>query len=214
VHFLYLHGFASSPGSSKARFFAERLREAGHTLLCPDFNLPAFEDLTVTRMLEQVETLLAGLTAGPVAVIGSSLGAFVALQLAARYSRIDRLVLLAPALDFEGNRRRNIGDEGLARWRDTDRLGVYHFGYGEPRSVRYALYADAAAYDAYGVAIDIPILIFQGTEDTAVEPASVERFAQGRKNVTLEMLNDDHQLLRSLETIWSKAGPFLGVGAT
>jgi predicted esterase YcpF (UPF0227 family) len=51
----YLHGFASSPGSTKIRYFSERLREHGVTLVCPDFNEPDFKTLTMTRMLDQLE---------------------------------------------------------------------------------------------------------------------------------------------------------------
>ncbi len=34
--FVYLHGFASSPGSRKARFFEERFRELGIGLEIPE----------------------------------------------------------------------------------------------------------------------------------------------------------------------------------
>ena len=54
-HVFYLHGFASSARSTKAAFFAERLRPHGLELQCPDFNEPDFETLTVSRMLEQVD---------------------------------------------------------------------------------------------------------------------------------------------------------------
>ena len=48
-----------------------------------------------------------------------------------------------------------------------------------------------------------PTLIFQGRRDRAVEPRSVELFARTRPNVTLTMLDDDHQLVASLPRIWS-----------
>ena len=51
---LYLHGFASSPDSTKARYFQERLATHGVPLLAPDFNEPDFTTLTMSRMLEQL----------------------------------------------------------------------------------------------------------------------------------------------------------------
>lgn len=36
MHVVYLHGFASSPASTKAAFFAERLRSHGIEVRCPD----------------------------------------------------------------------------------------------------------------------------------------------------------------------------------
>src|SRR5579871_4782137 len=100
---IYLHGFASSPQSTKAQEFARRLAPYGVGYSCPDFNEPAFETLTTTRMLEQTAAAVEQARA-PVALIGSSLGAFVAVHAAAREvalpshaRKIDRLILLAPA---------------------------------------------------------------------------------------------------------------------
>jgi hypothetical protein len=52
-HVFYLHGFASSPKSTKVGYFSERLHEHGVDVRCPDFNQPDFATLTMTRMLEQ-----------------------------------------------------------------------------------------------------------------------------------------------------------------
>ena len=54
AHVFYLHGFASSPQSTKIGYFSERLREHGVEVRCPDFNQPEFATLTITRMLEQL----------------------------------------------------------------------------------------------------------------------------------------------------------------
>jgi len=87
---------------------------------------------------------------------------------ALRQPRVDRLVLLAPALDFSGNRLRDLGDRGLEEWRRTDTLNVFHYGFGRMMPVRFGLYEDAARYDAMQARLDIPIQIFQGSRDVAV----------------------------------------------
>jgi uncharacterized protein len=208
---LYLHGFASSSRSSKASFFASKLADCGIELQTPDFNEPDFPGLTITRMLGQVADLIRTLPDGPVALIGSSLGAFVAVQ-AARQNpgRVDRLVLLAPALDFTGNRLREIGDRGVEQWRETGELNVFHYGYGRVMPVRFELYTDVARYDSFNAPVEQPVLIFQGLRDTAVNPDSVRRWASSRPRVELHMLDDDHQLLSSLEVIWTATKRFLG----
>src|SRR3990170_3172652 len=90
----YLHGFASSPRSSKAAFLGAKLHELGLELHTPDFNAPDFSTLTISRMVEQVGTAIDAGPAGPVTLIGSSLGAFVAVQTALkRPNRIDQLIL-------------------------------------------------------------------------------------------------------------------------
>jgi pimeloyl-ACP methyl ester carboxylesterase len=210
MHVLYLHGFASSAQSSKAAMFRTRLGERGVALHAPDFNEPDFSTLTVTRMVDQVRTCIDALGPGPVALIGSSLGGFVAVHTAvACPDRVDRLVLLAPALDFGGNRMRELGDRGFDEWRKTNRLEVFHYGYGRVMPVHFALYEDARRYDAMHARVDLPIQIFQGKRDAAVDPATVEQWARARSNVQLHLLDDDHQLLGSLDYIWTEAAPFL-----
>lgn len=205
----YLHGFASSARSSKAAFFARKLAEHGVELHTPDLNLPDFSTLTITRMVQQTCGAIDAVD-GPVALIGSSLGGFVAVQAALqRPARVGRLVLLAPALDFGGNRVREMGELGLDRWRETDRLDVFHYGYGRVIPVHYALYTDASRHDSFNARLDIPIQVFQGRRDTAVDPATVERWSNARPNVELHMLDDDHQLLQSLDYIWERAESFL-----
>lgn len=212
IHVIYLHGFASSAQSSKAAFFRSRLMPLGVRVVTPDFNEPDFSTLTVTRMLEQVRQAIDGVPPGPVALIGSSLGGFVAVHAAARFpERIERLVLLAPALDFDGNRLRDLGDRGVDDWRRTDRLEVFHYGYGRMMPVHFALFEDASQYDAFAVRLDLPIQAFQGLRDTAVDPETVRRWSVSRPNVELHLLDDDHQLHASLERIWTDSARFLGV---
>ena len=203
---IYLHGFASSAQSTKATYFAARLRERGVDFLTPDFNEPDFSTLTITRMVDQVGSLMDG-RGSPVVLIGSSLGGFVAVQTALRHpGRVGRLILLAPALDLTSGPP---GDRSLSEWKRTNRLEVFHYAYGRVMPLEYALYADAQSYDSLNASLEIPIQIFQGRRDTAVDPSTVERWACGKSNVELHMLDDDHQLSGSLDYIWSRvAGAF------
>ena len=63
-------------------FFATRLRELGLALETPDFNEPDFSTLTISRMVEQVVAEIDAHPGVPCVLIGSSLGAFVAVQVA------------------------------------------------------------------------------------------------------------------------------------
>lgn len=210
-HVFYLHGFASSAASTKARWLAERLEPHGVELVCPDFNLPDFSTLTVTRMIADVERWLEPLGGERVAAFGSSLGALVAYHAAARDPRIDRLILLAPALDIAPSLRRGFGDERVDEWRRDGTLEVFHYGYNEPRRVHYTLFEDCGRYDPFTTPLDIPILVFQGTRDEAVSPDMVRRFAAARPNVELHLVDDDHQLIASLPLVWRHSARFLGL---
>jgi pimeloyl-ACP methyl ester carboxylesterase len=93
----YLHGFASGPGSTKARFFRARFAEVGATLEIPDL-APDFTHQTVTSMLAIVEGLLAH---APAVLLGLSLGGYLAALAAAQQpARVRALVLFAPAFGF------------------------------------------------------------------------------------------------------------------
>ena len=221
-HVFFLHGFASSPASGKSAFLAERLRRHGLDLHCPDFNEPDFETMTVTRMLEQVDAAMAALPPGPVALIGSSLGGFVAYHTAFRHAAprgrvtttdrpIDRLVLLAPAFEFGRIPFGGMTEADLVAWRETDRYEVFHHAENRPRAIRYAIYQDAQRYDSVRSLVETPALVFQGTGDTVVDPAMVQRFAAARPSMALRMVDDDHQLGASYELMWREIAPFLGL---
>ncbi len=208
----YLHGFASSAGSSKAAFFAARLREHGLTLRTPDFNEPDFRALTITRMIDQVGRALDEAGSEPVVLIGSSLGGLVAVQAALQWpARVTKLVLLAPAVDLRAERMTELGDRTLAEWKSAGETVVFHYGYGRLMPVGYTLYEDARQYDTMTAPVEHPTLVFQGRHDASVSPQVVEQWASARPMVELQLLDDDHQLLGSLDRIWTAALAFLSL---
>lgn len=211
---VYLHGFASSAASSKAAMFRDRLAPHGIWCQLPDLNQPDFSTLTISRMLAQVEQILAGLGTGPVVLVGSSLGAYVAWHAAARAAvrgaPVDRVILMAPAFEF-GRRDAVIGPREIEEWRRTGWRVFPHYAYGEPRRVHFALFADAQQYDPEQAIVVAPTLMVQGRHDTVVDPAMVERFAAARPNCRLLLVDDGHQLAESMETVWAESAAFLGL---
>ncbi len=86
TNILYLHGFASSPGSRKATSLGQRLAPTGVNYVIPDLNQPDFEHLTLTAILAHLDTVVRGLPQGPVGLIGSSFGGLTALHPLASFS--------------------------------------------------------------------------------------------------------------------------------
>jgi pimeloyl-ACP methyl ester carboxylesterase len=214
---VYLHGFASSAQSSKAQYFGERCAEVGITVHTPDLNLPEFETLTITRMIEQVEVLVGGLPAGPVVLMGSSMGAFVAWHAASRLRErlpshpVTHLVLLAPAVTFGVDRDADFGSGVVDAWERAGVRTFFHYAYDAPRTLRYEFYRDAVAWRQADRDVHVPTLVFQGTHDEVVRPEGVQAFFAGRPHATVEMLDDGHQLLNHLDRMWERTRQFLGV---
>jgi pimeloyl-ACP methyl ester carboxylesterase len=207
----YLHGFVSSPHSTKVQYFTRALAERGVDVQCPDFNEPDFRTMTMTRMLDQLQTGIAQAGARA-SLIGSSLGGALAVLAAARCAgAVDRLVLLAPAVMFGDPDHHLLSREQIDVWKRRREYEFFHYGYGDTRRLSYAFYEDSLKYDAFGTLFAQPALIFQGTRDSLVDAKDVERFAAARPNITLTLLDDDHQLVASLPAIWNKVAPFLGL---
>lgn len=209
MRLFYIHGFASSPQSSKAQFLAGKLAAHDVPLECPDFNQPDFSTLTISRMLQQLEGRIASLPPGEIVLIGSSLGGFVAIEAARRQANharqpISRLVLLAPAVELEWERWSEIGPGGIDRWRQTGDIEVFHYADNQQRRLNFSFYEDAAQYNAAAARLDLPIFILQGRLDDTVDPAGVERFAQAQPDAILHLLDDGHQLKDSLDFIWQE----------
>ena len=210
---VYLHGFASSSRSAKAAYFGERLRGRGVDFESPDFNDPDFETMSMTRMLRQLDSVIAA-GGAPVTLIGSSLGGTLAILAASRFeTSIERLVLLAPAVMFAKPGHHLLPPERVERWRRDSTMMFFHHGAGEERPLAYGFYEDASRYDAFTAPMPQPTMIFQGLRDDSVDYRMVEAFARDRPNVTLSLVDDDHQLLASLPRIWTDVEAFVGLVA-
>lgn len=206
--YLWLHGFASGPTSGKGQFVKQRLRERGIDLLIPDLNAPAFFDLTVSRMLGQIDALAEG--ARELVLIGSSLGGFTAATWAAtRPGRVRALVVLAPAFDLGPRWAARMGPAEVERWRRSGGHSFDHHARGRKEDLSYAFLADAARHQSFPLPL-CPTLAIQGRQDEVVDPALAHEFVrrmQGRAR--LVELSEGHQLNADLPGLWRQIDGFL-----
>jgi pimeloyl-ACP methyl ester carboxylesterase len=196
---LYLHGFASSPLSRKATFLKERFAELGIRFEAPDLAEGDFFHLTISKQLELVRHLAGG--AGPLMIVGSSLGGYLATLYAASQIGVEQLVLLAPAFGFHDLWLERLGPEEMERWQRSGKLSVFHYGTGGPADLAYEFLQDAGKYPAYP-SCDVPTLIFHGTHDDLVPVANSARFVAEHGRARLVTLNSGHELTDVLDEIW------------
>jgi pimeloyl-ACP methyl ester carboxylesterase len=203
--FVYLHGFASSPSSRKARFFEERFRELGIGLEVPDLAEGNFRNLTITAQLKVMERVCRH---EPVSLIGSSMGGYLAALYAARHPEVTKVVLMAPAFSFASRWPETLGEPAMEQWKRTNTLEVFHYSEGRPVELGYQLIEDAQQYEAYPD-FGQPTLIFQGRNDKVVPPEYAETFAARHANARLRMLDSDHDLVNVLDEMWRETEKFL-----
>lgn len=202
---VYLHGFASSPASSKARYFRDLLERAGAEVAVPDLAEGDFEHLTITGQLAVIDRT-AG--TGPVDLIGSSMGGYLAAHYAATHNNVRKLVLLAPAFGFPHRWADRLGAAAVEEWKRRGIMDVFHYAEGRNRKLGYQLLLDGAQYED-DPDFRQPALIFHGKYDDTVPVTYSLDFAATHSNVHLEVLDSGHDLLNVLEYMGAKTVDFL-----
>ncbi|MBN1944769.1 MAG: alpha/beta fold hydrolase [Bradymonadales bacterium] len=205
---VHLHGFCSSPKGTKATFLRERFLELGFDLVTPDLNQPSFFHLTITRQVETVQAAVTPLDR-PLVLMGSSMGALVALHYAERWGGVDRLVLFAPALDLLAGLEAQLGDEFLQRWKTSGSALFQHFGSGRLEPLSFELIPDLAHYPTTHLSRPTPTLILQGLRDELCPPEGAIRYAEHRPYVKLVLLDTDHYMNDQLDRTYEEIRRFL-----
>ncbi len=142
------------------------------------------------------------------ALIGSSLGGYLAAFYASRNPEVDRLVLLAPAFQFHRLWTDELGPERLDAWRKNSTMPIFHYAEGREVPIGYQLMEDATRYEPFP-AFRQPALIFHGTEDPVVPVQYSMAFAAAHENVRLVRLESGHELTDVLDEIWRETKDFL-----
>ncbi|MDB9372248.1 YqiA/YcfP family alpha/beta fold hydrolase [Nodularia sphaerocarpa] len=200
-HYIYLHGFASSPKSAKAQDISDRFAQIPTKLKIPDLNAGDFSQLTITRQLTQVAAEFRD-DSTPVTLIGSSLGGLTSAHLAQQYPQVQRLVLLAPAFGFLSHWLPKLGDEQIQRWQQEQYLMIHHYGQGRLLPLSYNFVTDAAQYQEEILQRPIPTLILHGKQDEVIPITASREFARLRPWVELLELDSDHGLGNVMSEIW------------
>jgi len=206
--YLYLHGFASSPASTKAKYLRDRFASLSINLNIPDLNQGDFSHLTLTRQLQQIPTELSP-DASNIIVIGSSFGGLTAARFAEQNLSVQRLILLAPAFNFLSEWFPKLGEEKLNQWKIQGYLSVYHYAEKRDLPLHYQFLEDLSQYPDEQLQRQIPTLILHGINDEVIPIQASRNYLKTRPWVRLVELNSDHSLENVLDLIWQEIRNFL-----
>ena len=195
---LYLHGFASSPNGRKVSALRELLEPRGLEIVAPDLNIPSFRklDFDAISRLALWETRRHD----PVAIVGSSLGALVAIETSRRGAR-SPLVLIAPALGF--------GQRWTAKLPPGDPLLFFHHAEQKDLPIHRRFFEQLAEYEEDRQPPASPVAVVIGTRDESVPFEHVRRIWEGWEasgqlaagSRFVSILDGDHGLVEHVRTI-------------
>jgi predicted esterase YcpF (UPF0227 family) len=157
-HLLYLHGFRSSPHSTKARQMRDHVA-AQH----PDWTwgCPALP-VSPKQAMAMVETLCRAWPKDRTAIVGSSLGGFYATYLGLKWG--SRTVLINPAVHPQNHGRVLVGEFPL--WHDPSKTIRF-----EPRFLD-----ELAAIDREVLPPWPDCMTLVGTEDEVLDPQEMAAY--------------------------------------
>jgi pimeloyl-ACP methyl ester carboxylesterase len=205
---VWLAGFRSAMAGTKADALAEWAASMGRDFLRFDYfghglSGGDFADGTITRWRGDALAVIDRLTEGPLVLVGSSMGGWLAcLAALARPDQVKALVLIAPAADFTSA----LLEPGLpAQARVAlDRDGVWlrpsaYDPAGYPITAK--LLEDGARWTILPgpISIEVPVRILQGGADPDVPWRHALELAQAVKSddVVFTLVRDgDHRLSR------------------
>lgn len=204
---IFLHGFASSEQGAKAQFLRQKIQSLPEVdFNAIDFNPTPrdFEFMTVTGMINRLRQYIWDRQLKNVRLIGSSMGALVALHYAHRFGDVANLLLLAPALTYRSGASRKETDQ----WQKADIDTVAHYAFGKDVPLRYDFEVDGGQYTNF-IPPPAKTMIVHGRSDTILPIANSRIYAHTYpKQVQLIEVDSDHRLTDQLDLIWQQIQAF------
>ena len=204
---VWLGGFRSDMVGTKAESLARWAARSGRAFMRFDYfghgeSEGRFADGTIGRWREDALAVIDRLTEGPLVLVGSSMGGWIACLVAqARPERIKAMALIAPAADFT-SALMEPGMDPVAR-REMGQTGVWMrpSDYGEPYPITRRLIEEGRAWSVLDqrLVFDGPVRILQGAEDPDVPWRHALKLAAAfsTPDVVFTLIKDgDHRLSR------------------
>lgn len=205
---LYLHGFASSPGSTKAKAFVRWGAERGVTIEALDLRTPSLEHLRFSAILDRVKTAIGPDPKARAVLVGSSLGGLTACRVAESDPRVCAVFAMAPAFRLAERWRKRLGEEAWNEWRERDALAIDDWATGRKTHVDFGFVEELGRLDTGFPDVRVPVRIVHGTKDEIVDIELSRSWARGKPHVRLVEVDDTHELTASTDLLLREATSF------
>lgn len=205
---LYLHGFASSPRSTKAQAFVRWGEERGVTIDALDLRAPSLEHLRLSAILDRVRSAIGPDPRARVVLVGSSLGGLTACRIAESDPRVCAVFAMAPAFRLAERWQKRLGDAAWNAWRERDALDIDDWSTGKKTTVDFGFVDELARLDVDFPDVRVPVRIVHGTRDEIVDIGLSRTWAAGKPHVRLVEVDDGHELTASTDRILREAASF------
>ena len=214
--FVWLGGFRSDMAGTKADRMVAHARHLGCASLRFDYSghglsKGEFVDGTISRWVSESLDVVRRCSTGPQVLVGSSMGAWIALRLVQELARLGEaervaaLLLIAPAPDFTSElmeaeftpeQRRELADRGY-----IEEPSIYS---PDPNIITRALIEDGRDNRVLGepLTLGVPVTILQGLSDLDVPWQHAMRLVEvlASEDVTMTLVKDgDHRLSRETD---------------
>ncbi|CAF2007366.1 unnamed protein product [Rotaria magnacalcarata] len=203
LRYAYLHGFASSPFSTKGVQLSQWFRnDLNITLDLPDLVIPSFRKQCLSTMVDHIEKKIIKSNSTWI-FIGSSFGGLVSTLVTQRQPKLIRsLVLLAPALNPLELWTSKINVE---QWKKDGFMNFFNQNTQRDESIDYGFLLDLQTYSSYPVVTTCPITIIHGIHDDVVPIQASREYMKkirllNKHSISLIEVDDDHYL-RKDETL-------------
>ena len=209
--FVYLHGFASSPQSQKAQAFTKRFAELGLPLTVPDLEGGDFKHLTISRQLGIVEKTLDSFAGPSVALIGSSMGGYLAALTSQIRPEVKGAYLMCPGFNFIRRWRSAALSGEIHRENGENLIRVFNYRYNKTMELDLGIFEDAEKWERVEYTKPVPTRIVHGIHDETVEIGESRNFVRDHPWASLKEVNSDHSLLSHLDWIRDDCVNFFSV---
>jgi esterase/lipase len=205
---IIVHGYASSKNGANNKWILNALNEAGINSFRFDLSGSGesegkFEEQTISKAILDTKSAIEFIKSKgfeKINLLGESSGGMTCIGASLNNKEINKLILIAPSMDFVYQRMRKFGEKGIKDWEEKGYL-IYEKHDGTKLRVDYSFFEDAKQNIMTNKAseLEMSVLMIYGSKDETIPTENCRKFAQGLKETDkiIELEGAEHILTKN-----------------